>query len=429
MRRPGVESLVRQLVTGAGGGGGGVVHRPLGAPGGATFPLTHLRDTPPSRRRGLPVLVVPGGPGLASAVPYRTWRRRAASLGIDALMVEHRGVGLSRRDAGGRDLPVPAVTVESVVEDLAAVLDDDGVERAVVYGASYGSYLAQAFALRHPQRVAALVLDSPMLSVVDDVSAVRAHRRRLLWDGPLEDGNEHALAGAAAAVRELGFRAQGDGRTSQQQAERMTELMTELTAVVTLVHEFAGPDALRRLVTARGQGRLRWLWSWLAELGASEASPSVTRFISEPDLVAGIAYGQLGFGQPPDGGPLDPQLIHAEAAKSRPAFAGEPFDLVAALQRAAFPVVVLSGDRDLTTPRPVAERAVALAPQGLLVELPGTGHSALEVHREASLFVARAVADGDLDRLRDPVVIERLPRRGLSPLAGSALRAVIRAAT
>ncbi|WP_180357587.1 alpha/beta fold hydrolase [Streptomyces sp. NP160] len=410
-RRTGVERLVRRLVV----RGGGVVERPVGALGGATFPLAHLRDTPPARRRGLPVLVVPGGPGLASAVPYRTWRRRAAALGIDALMVEHRGVGLSRRDAAGRDLPVSAVTVEAVVDDLAAVLDDDDVERAVVYGASYGTYLAQAFAVRHPRRVAALVLDSPMLSVVDDVAAVRAHRRRLLWDG-----EEPALAGAAAAVRELGSRA------------RSVELMAELTAVVTLVHELAGPDAVRRLVTARGRGRVRWLWSRLAELGASEASESVQRFLVEPDLVAGIAYRQLGFGQPPDGGPLDPQLIHVEAARNQPAFAGEPFDLVEGLRRAAFPVVVLSGERDLTTPRPIAVRAAGLAPQGLLVELPATGHSALDVHREASLFVARAVADGVTDRLRDPAELRRLhrlPHRGLSPLAGAALRALVRVAT
>lgn len=359
--------------------------------------------------------MVPGGPGLASALPYRAWRRRAVALGLDAIMVEHRGVGLSRRDASGRDLTAADVTVEAVVDDLAAVLDDDDVERAVVYGASYGSYLAQAFAMRHPERVAALVLDSPMLSVVDDVAAVRAHRRRQLWDG-----EEPALAEAAAAVRELGSRAV------------TMELMTELTAVVTVVHEVAGPDVLRRLVTARGQGRLRWLWSMLAEVGVSEASESVQRYLVEPDLVAGIAYGELGFGQPPDGGPLDMQLIHAGVAAGQPAYAGEPFDLVAGLQRTTVPVVVLSGERDLTTPRPIAARAAALAPQGLLVELPDTGHSALDVHREASLFVARAAADGDVDRLRDPAVLDRLrqlPHRGLAPLAGAALSAVVRATT
>lgn len=402
--------LARHLVA-RGGSTASVVHRPVHPGGAGSFPLTWLRDTPPHARRGLPVLVIPGGPGLASAVPYRRWRSRAAALGIDAILVEHRGVGLSRLDDAGRDLPRSAVTVEAVVDDLAAVLDDAGVERAVVDGASYGSYLAQAFAARHPERVAALVLDSPVLSVEDDLAAVRAHRRRLLWDG-----EEPSTARAAAVVRELGARA-----TTQ-------ELMTELTAVVALVHEFAGPEVLHRLVVARGRGRLRWLWSRLASLGASEASDSVQRFVNEPDLVAGIAYGQLGFGLPPDGGPLDPQLIHAEAAMSRPLFAEEPFDLVAALRRAEVPVVVISGDRDLTTPRPIAERVVALARNGLLVPLPDTGHSALEVHPEASLHVARAVAASDLDRLRDPAALARLPRRGLVHVGSAALRAVVEVA-
>jgi len=221
-------------------------------------------------------------------------------------------------------------------------------------------------------------------------------------------------------VRELGART------------TTTDLMTELTAVVQATYELAGPEVLRRLVVARGRGRLRWLWPQLAALGASEASTSVQRFVNEPDLVAGIAYGQLGFGLPPDGGPLDPQLIHAAAAATQPAFAGEPFDLVAALRRTDVPVVVISGDRDLTTPRPVAERVVSLARNGLLVTLPGTGHSALDVHPEASLLVARAVADGDLDRLRGAAAaaaLARLPRRGLAHLGSTALRTLVEMGT
>src|SRR5690606_9431390 len=102
------------------------------------------------------------------------------------IMVEHRGVGLSRRDSSGRELPVEAVTVEQVVADLAAVLDDAGVGRAVVYGTSYGTYLAQGFGLRHPERVAGMVLDSPTTGP-RDLPVVRAHLRRLLWDGDTPD--------------------------------------------------------------------------------------------------------------------------------------------------------------------------------------------------------------------------------------------------
>nr|BFE35980.1 hypothetical protein GCM10010200_082310 [Actinomadura rugatobispora] len=67
--------------------------------------------------------------------------------------------------------------------DLAAVLDAARSDQAVVYGATYGSYLAQVFGVWHPDRVAGMVLNSPMQSA-DDVEAVRAHRRELLLTGP-----------------------------------------------------------------------------------------------------------------------------------------------------------------------------------------------------------------------------------------------------
>ncbi|CAN5132271.1 hypothetical protein BH24ACT10_BH24ACT10_19310 [soil metagenome] len=42
------------------------------------------------------------------------------------------------------------MTVELAADDVAAALNDAGLERAVVYGSSYGTYLSQAFSVRHP---------------------------------------------------------------------------------------------------------------------------------------------------------------------------------------------------------------------------------------------------------------------------------------
>ena len=100
---------------------------------------------------------------MASIGHYQGLRRRAAAAGLDVIMVEHRGVGMSRHDDTGADLPPEALTIEQVVDDIAAVLDDAAVEQAVVYGTSYGSYLAAGVGVRHPGRVAAMVLDSPLL--------------------------------------------------------------------------------------------------------------------------------------------------------------------------------------------------------------------------------------------------------------------------
>lgn len=62
-----------------------------------------------------------------------------------------RNIGASER----RDEPY-TLTDES--EDVAAVMDASGIERAIVYGRSRGGMLAQEFALQHPGHVRALVL-------------------------------------------------------------------------------------------------------------------------------------------------------------------------------------------------------------------------------------------------------------------------------
>src|SRR6478735_4896698 len=98
-----------------------------------------LFDLRAGRKSAHPVVIIPGGPGVASIQPYRALRRRATAAGFDVIMIEHRGIGMSRHTDAGADLPPAAITVEQVVDDIAAVLDDAGVHEAVLYGTSYGS--------------------------------------------------------------------------------------------------------------------------------------------------------------------------------------------------------------------------------------------------------------------------------------------------
>jgi proline iminopeptidase len=377
------------------------VRRPVTPGGTAEFDLTYLRTGP---RGGTPILVLPGGPGVASVLPYQGLRRRAAARGLDVIMVEHRGIGLSRRDDAGRDLPFGAVTVEQVVADLAAVLDDAGVDRALVYGTSYGAYLAQGFGLRHPDRVAGMVLDSPLLGP-RDLAVQREFLRALLWDG---SGSEAVRP--AALLRAL-------------VADGVVE--PECTgAVVPLVYEFAGPQVLARLLTGLREGTASRTWERIARAGGREIDGTGTRFFAEPDLVAGIAYGELHYGAPPDGGPLDPQVMYAAAAATKPRFTGEPYDLMAALPTFDWPTAVVSGARDVRTPRPVAERVVELAPDAVLVPVPDLGHSALDTHPLAALHVAHAVAEGAHRRLPDLIPrIAALPRRAMSGHLGAIIAA------
>ncbi|WP_188194721.1 alpha/beta fold hydrolase [Nonomuraea sp. SYSU D8015] len=366
------------------------VRRPVAPAVHREFDLHYVRTGPRTDR---PVLVIPGGPGPASVVPYRSLRADATALGLDVLMVEHRGVGLSRQDDDGIDLPLDALTIDQVVEDLAAVLDDCGVGQAVVCGSSYGAYLAQGLAVRHPERIAAMVLDSPVLSA-HDPDTVGEYLRRLFWEG-----EEPHTADIARKLRRL-------------VAEGVVEL-EEIVTVVQVAYAFGGIQPLGRLLDLLCSGRGRRTWRWLARLGVWKAE-RFKRYAMEFDLVGAIAFRELGLCPAPDGRAFDPNLPFAELAERFPPFEGEPYDLQSALPGFNWPTVVISGEWDLRTPRPIAELIVESLPDGVLVPLTGIGHSILDSHPLAFLHAADAVLRGHHRRL--PALAgslsDDLPRRG-----------------
>jgi len=76
--------------------------------------------------------------------------------GFTVLSYDARGHG----ESDPADGP-PSYAYPHLVDDLEAVMDRFGVERALVAGASMGAHTAVAFALRRPQRVAALGVITP----------------------------------------------------------------------------------------------------------------------------------------------------------------------------------------------------------------------------------------------------------------------------
>ena len=349
------------------------VRRPVTASDREEFDLYYVRTGPPGKH---PLVIIPGGPGMASVGHYQGLRRRAADAGLDVIMVEHRGVGMSRHDDSGADLPAGALTIEQAVDDVAAVLDDAGVDSAVVYGTSYGSYLAAGLGVRHPVRVESMILDSPLLNR-DDIEVVRRELRRLLWHG-----GEPGTADLAAKVRELA------------EHGAITPGDAQLAAAL---YGIGGEEMLHRLFDLLLDGR-RLLWTTMSHVGRVAGRKMPYR--NESDLVGPIGFRELNFHGTPDGLPLDPAVAMRESARDEPApFEGEPFDLVAQMPMFGWPTAVISGGHDLITPPAVADRIAGLIPGAALVRLPTAGHSILDTREAAALRIVAGVCAGRISDL------------------------------
>jgi pimeloyl-ACP methyl ester carboxylesterase len=69
-----------------------------------------------------------------------------------------RAYALTTRGHGDSDKPAHGYELEQQAADVAAFLDAVGHESAVIVGHSMGSYIAQRFAIDHPERTVGLVL-------------------------------------------------------------------------------------------------------------------------------------------------------------------------------------------------------------------------------------------------------------------------------
>jgi pimeloyl-ACP methyl ester carboxylesterase len=99
---------------------------------------------------GDPTLVLVNGLGSQSINFHTDWCELFVAEGCHVIRFDNRDVGLSSK-LDGVDY-----TLRDMAEDLAAVLDANGVDRAHLMGLSMGGMIVQRFAIEHPERVITL---------------------------------------------------------------------------------------------------------------------------------------------------------------------------------------------------------------------------------------------------------------------------------
>ena len=414
-------------------------------------PLDHDRRGGPSlrihlerwrgigRRRPGALLVLAGGPGQsASAVVNEDFLRllQPGLRGRDLVALDQRGTGLSgalrcgglSRALSSRDrarhtraaeqcartlgAKRSRYTTRQSVEDIEAARRALGVRRISIYGVSYGSKLAQAYALRHPRRVERLVLDSvldpsgpdplqrgAMAAMPRVLRALCAGRCDAITPDPVADMAELASRMASEPLR--GTIIGGKGR-----ARRRSLTASDLFDIV-LIGDLA-PE-IRAALPAAVRNALRGDPSPLLRLGRSAGVPGLIgagrpvgnppreRFHSDA-LFAAVTCEESAFPWSRTA-PLDERPAQARAyVDGQGAEAFAPFGAEVALATPymsicgrwpvaaeapvlrgsrfpAAPTLLLNGEDDLRTPVEGARTVAERFPRGTLVTVPAQGHA------------------------------------------------------
>jgi pimeloyl-ACP methyl ester carboxylesterase len=373
--------------------------------------------------RGVLVLLT-GGPG-QPGVPFIG---RLAGLlgstihGYRLVMFDQRGTGAAalqcpalQRAMGFSDLRAPPA---EAVRDCGAAVGDKrrffstadtvadldmlraalGAPKLTLDGVSYGTFVAERYALAHPDRVERLVLDSvvphdaPIILPVDNMQATARVLRAICQAG----GCPSDPAADLAAV----VRSRGDGSELLDTLVTLSVAGPRFVGVPEALHEArqGRPARLDRLVAAVRQGSgagaaelsqglhastlctdtpAPWGDSSAPVQGRAAALRRAVDRLSDAQVfpfdratASGSGIAQTCLAWPPTPAPPSP----ARGSKLPPV-----------------PVLLLAGDRDLSTPLAWARQEARLAPRGRLVVVPDAGHS---VQTRANSEVARrAVTD------------------------------------
>jgi pimeloyl-ACP methyl ester carboxylesterase len=350
------------------------------------------------------LLFLAGGPG-QPGVPY-AGKVAEALAGISSdyriVVYDQRGTGAGALECpalqeamGSSDLyPPPAQSVhacaralgavrelygtEDVVADMELLRQALGVDRWALDGVSYGTFVAERYALAHPTRVSRLVLDS-VVPHSAGFELVPVELRAVARVLRLVCGDTRCADDLAAVVH------------SRHDGVQLLDALTLLSIVdPTFRHSFDVPGLLRRARRgdpAQLNAFVRTMRNWEAAPAESlsqglhasalcadwrfpwgdASTPLRTRTAKLAAAVAALA--------PRDVWPFDRATtqLNGVVGQCLPWPPTEPTPLVRT-RLPRVPTLLLAGDRDLSTPLEWARREAALAPSGRLLVVRGAGH-------------------------------------------------------
>ncbi|NYI06477.1 alpha/beta fold hydrolase [Allostreptomyces psammosilenae] len=210
------------------------------------------------------------------------------------------------RGAGRTPLGPDAPDLDVCADDVAALLDAAGLDRAVVGGVSMGGYVALAFARRHPERLSGLVLADTKAAA--DTEEARANRLRIAETLEREGTTRVLLENVPNLVGET---------TRRQRPDTLAEI-----------------EAMVRETPARGAA-----WAQRAMAARPDSGPGLARvevpalvLVGEEDTITPPEHaGELAEALPNALLETVPQAGHLAAVEDPRAFAGHVVRFVAAL--------------------------------------------------------------------------------------------------
>jgi pimeloyl-ACP methyl ester carboxylesterase len=186
--------------------------------------------------------------------------RMLAGRGYQVVRFDNRDVGHSTKVEGGPRPDVMAAAagdarsasyrLDDMADDCVGLLDERGVERAHLVGASQGGMIAQTVAMRHPERVVSL---TSIMSTTGDRAVGQPHPEAipaLLTRPPADrDGFIDFVVGAWRVIGSPGFEVDEEALRARAGASYDRGIFPEGTArqLVAILASGDRTEALRRL--------------------------------------------------------------------------------------------------------------------------------------------------------------------------------------